>query len=65
MSMQPLLAWTRWLYAFGVPYALQCYMALKCVRRRNFLETPCGKTLLEAVVGVLSKSSKGPLCVHS
>ena len=31
----------RWLYAFGAPYVLQCYMALKRVRRRKLLETPC------------------------
>ena len=30
----------RWLYAFGAPYVLQCYMALKRVRCRKLLETP-------------------------
>ena len=31
---------TRWLYAFGDPYALQCYIAVKHVRRRKLLEIP-------------------------
>ena len=45
----------RWLYAFGAPYALQCYMALKRVRRRKLLETPCA-VVVAVIVGAAAVS---------
>ena len=38
-----------WLYAFGTPYVLQCYMALKRVRRRKLLETPWVVVVVEVL----------------
>ena len=49
---------TRWLYAFGTPYVLQCYMAIKRVRRRKLLETPW---IVGGRTGTVSSSS----CVWS
>ena len=34
------LCMSQWLYTFGAPYALLCYIPLKCVRRAKSVEPP-------------------------